>query len=94
MKQAAIVIPDSMGRIKLGKISPKITGFKMTRSPKTGNITLKPLTPKIEPEAERWLRENPVAYKRILRGIEQSKRGEVFYLGDFSKYANGDEDAI
>lgn len=43
------------------------------------------------PERERWLYENPEALERVRKGLEQSKRGEAEYLGDFSKYVEEEE---
>ncbi len=45
-------------------------------------------------ERERWIYENPAAMKSLLKGLEQSKRGEVQYIGDFTQYLDDEDWAI
>ena len=80
--------PDSAGRITIGK-EYKDKLFAIQRQP-NGDILLSPVV--VRHEREVWLYDNKEAMESVLRGIEQSGRGETHDLGSFAQYAEDDED--
>ncbi len=77
--------PDAKGRIALGKLAEGISSFKITQD-KNGRLILEPYAE--IPAREKWLFENKVAQASVRRGLEESARGEVHYLGSFVEYAD------
>lgn len=86
------VRPDAKGRITLGKLAQGVSSYRIEQAP-DGKLILEPYMeiPKVHPR-EQWLYDNPEALASVLRGIEQSKNGQVHYLGDFSQYLNEELD--
>ncbi len=82
-----ILKPDTKGRIVLGKWAKEVTSYHATID-QDGKITLEPYTE--IPLREKWLFANKEALKGVLQGLEESARGEVVSLGDFSKYLEDD----
>jgi hypothetical protein len=81
--------PDSKGRITLGKLAEGISSFRVHKE-SSGKIIMEPF---VEiPERERWLYENPEALEMVRQGLRDSAAGRVKYLGDFSQYANDDDE--
>ena len=75
--------PDAKGRVTLGKLAKGISSFRVSKD-KKNRIVLEPM---VEiPERERWVHEDPKLMKRLKKSLQQSARGETYYLGDFSKY--------
>ena len=85
---AAILKPDSKGRITLGKLAKGVSSFRAFV--KNDHIILEPYTE--IPLREKWLYENPAILNRVQEGLRQSARGEVVSLGDFSKYIGENKD--
>ncbi len=80
---------DSAGRIIIGK-EFRDKPFAVQLQP-DGNILLSPVV--VRHEREAWLYENPEAMASVLRGLDQSARGEGRSLGSFAEYAvEPDED--
>jgi hypothetical protein len=77
--------PDAKGRITLGHRAEGISGYKVTDMG-GGNLMLTAMTE--IPARELWLYKNPEALAMVEEGLRQSARGETYYLGDFSQYAD------
>ncbi len=76
--------PDEAGRIIIGR---QYRGKRFAIQPQlNGDILLSPVV--IRHEREAWLYENPEAMASVLRGLEQSGRGEGVDLGSFAQYAD------
>lgn len=76
--------PDSKRRLSLGEAVTGAGAFNVYRNA-FGQLILDPV--KAVPASEAWLHENPKSLASVRRGIEQSDKGQVHDLGDFSKYA-------
>lgn len=76
--------PDSKKRLSLGEALAGARAFNVYRNA-FGQLILDPV--RAVPASEAWLHENPEALASVRRGIEQSDKGQVHDLGDFTKYA-------
>jgi hypothetical protein len=77
--------PDSKGRISLSKLSPAgVTSYRGHWDKKHNSIVLKPYID--VPAEEAWIFENPEALKKLKKGLNESKKGQVKYLGSFAKH--------
>jgi hypothetical protein len=83
----ATLRPDAKGRITLGQRAAGISGYKVTDLG-DGNLMLTAM--KEIPARELWLYKNPEALAMVEEGLRQAARGETYYLGDFSQYADED----
>ena len=79
-----MVRPDAKGRINLGSRTAGISGYQITDMG-GGNLMLTAM--KEIPARELWLYQNPEALAMVEEGLRQSARGETYYMGDFSQYA-------
>lgn len=89
MKAEKLLRPDAKGRVSLGKYAKGVSSYRVSVDAPTGEITLKPYT-EIQ-LYEKWLFENKEALASVRRGMEQSSKGEIVYLGSFQKYLEEDE---
>ncbi len=80
--------PDAQGRINIGKDYSEKT--YAIRHETNGDIILHPVL--VFHEQEAWLFKNPEALAAVKEGLEQSARGETHDLGDFTQFANDDEE--
>lgn len=91
-EEVTTVRPDPQGRISLRKSqapNSRATAYRTYRG-KGGEILLMPI---VEiPERELWVHENPEVKASIMRGLEQSTRGEVHDLGSFSQYLKEEDE--
>ncbi len=76
--------PDAKKRLTLGEALAGFGAFNVYRNP-VGQLVLDPV--KAVSASEAWLFENPKALASVRLGMEQSARGEIHDLGDFTKYA-------
>ena len=79
--------PDSAGRITIGKENKD--KLYAVQPQANGDILLSPVV--IRHEREAWLFDNAQALESVKRGLEQSARGEIHDLGDFSKFLEDEE---
>jgi len=79
--------PDSAGRITIGKENKD--KLYAVQPQANGDILLSPVV--IRHEREAWLFDNPLALESVKRGLEQSARGEIHDLGDFSEFLEDEE---
>ena len=79
--------PDSAGRITIGKENKD--KLYAVQPQANGDILLSPVV--IRHEREAWLFDNPQALESVKRGLEQSARGELHDLGDFSEFLEDEE---
>jgi hypothetical protein len=86
MAQAAILKPDSKGRVTLGKLAKGVSSFHVIHDEQKGIIVLEPYTE--IPMKESWLYENKKALNQLKKGITDSADGKVAFKEDFSKYLN------
>ena len=82
--------PDSKGRITLGKLAEGVSSFRAQQM-EDGSIVLHPYAE--IPAREHWIFKNPEALASLKRGLADAAAGRVHDLGDFSKYADDDEDS-
>lgn len=75
--------PDTKKRLSLGAALAGAGAFNVYRNT-LGQLILDPV--KAVPASEAWLHENPKALASVRRGMEQSAKGQVHDLGDFTKY--------
>jgi len=80
------VQPDAKKRLSLGAALTGAGAFNVYRNT-LGQLILDPV--KAVPASEAWLHENPKALASVRRGMEQSAKGQVHDLGDFTKYTRG-----
>jgi hypothetical protein len=79
--------PDAAGRITIGKENKD--KLYAVQPQANGDILLSPVV--IRHEREAWLFDNPEALESVKRGLEQSARGEIHDLGDFSEFLEDEE---
>jgi hypothetical protein len=82
-----LLIPDSRGRVTLGRTSPDVIGYRVAYE--QDRIILEPLVG--VPAREAWLYRNPDALGAVMRGLRESKAGKAVPIEDFSRLA-ADED--
>ena len=75
--------PDTKKRLSLGAALAGAGAFNVYRNT-LGQLILDPV--KAVPASEAWLHENPKALASVWRGMEQSAKGQVHDLGDFTKF--------
>jgi hypothetical protein len=75
--------PDTKKRLSLGAALAGAGAFNVYRNT-LGQLILDPV--KAVPASEAWLHENSKALASVRRGMEQSAKGQVHDLGDFTKY--------
>jgi hypothetical protein len=75
--------PDTKKRLSLGAALAGAGAFNVYRNT-LGQLILDPV--KAVPASEAWLHENPKVLASVRRGMEQSAKGQVHDLGDFTKY--------
>lgn len=80
--------PDAKGRIALGELARGVSSFHVSLDKKQ-RIVLEPFSE--IPAREKWLFDNKKALASVLHGIEDSAKGKTKSLGDFRKFADGDE---
>jgi hypothetical protein len=73
---------DEQGCLNL-ELETRSTGYRIFTN-QSGQILLDPIAN--IPEQEQWLWQNPQALASVQQGLEQTAKGEVHYLGDFSQY--------
>lgn len=83
-------LADSKGRLALGSVGAEPGRRYIVR--RQADDTLMLIPARVIPEREMVVWENPDLQRTILRGIEQSERGETTYLGSFSRYAELPDD--
>ncbi|MBU6429058.1 MAG: hypothetical protein KGR26_08615, partial [Cyanobacteria bacterium REEB65] len=87
-KEVATVKRDKKGVLvvsqKGGRKGTRTTKYKQYESAH-GEILLVPIVEILEREA--WLYQNPEALASVQRGLAQSAKGQLKYLGDFSQFA-------
>ena len=88
MRSETILRPDSKGRITLGAVAKGISSYRMVVD-EHQRITLEPYTE--IPARERWLFENKEAMAAVLKGLEQSAKGQTRSLGSFAAHGEDDE---
>jgi len=76
--------PDAKKRLSLGAALAGAGAFNVYRNT-LGQLILDPV--RAVPASEAWLHENPKALASVRRGMEQSAKGQVHDLGDFTRYA-------
>ncbi len=77
------VQPDAKKRLSLGSALAGAGAFNVYRNT-LGQLILDPV--KAVPASEAWIHERPKALASVRRGMEQSAKGEVHDLGDFTQY--------
>lgn len=79
---------DTSGRLALGR---ERAGEQYDVQEQSDGVVI--LTPvAVIPKRELWLHNNPEAKASVLRGLEQSARGEGKSLGSFAEFADGEDD--
>lgn len=81
-----MVRPDAKGRVTLGRLAEGVSSFLVTED--KGKLILEPYTE--IPATEKWLFENPVALKKIRRGLKEANAKRLSDLGSFADYATDD----
>ncbi len=79
---------DTSGRISLGR--ERAGEQYEAKEGRDGVIVLTPVA--VIPKRELWIHNNPEAKASVLRGLEQSARGEGTSLGSFAQYAESEDD--
>jgi hypothetical protein len=82
--ETKILRPDAKGRVALGELAKGISSFHVSIDKKQ-RIILEPFSE--IPAREAWLFANKKALASVLKGIEQSAKGQTVSLGSFAKFA-------
>jgi len=88
MNKAKMIRPDSKGRITLGHLADGVSSYAVFPD-KEGRLILEPH--KDVPARELWLYENKSALSQVKQGLKELAEGKLVDMGDFSKYADEDE---
>ena len=87
-EEIAEVKADSKNRVALGKQGIKATIYKVYRNA-LGQFLLDPQV--TIPAYEQWLFKNKVANQKVLRGLDDARKGRLVKAKeDFSKYIDED----
>jgi hypothetical protein len=83
------VQPDERGRITLGKLAEGVSSYQVFEE-EDGRLVLVPFAE--IPAKEAWLFRNKRALASVKAGLTQSGSGELKSLGDFSQFADADDE--
>lgn len=82
--QERYLIPDSKGRVCLGKSAKGVVRYKLLE--KDGQIILSPEV--AIPASEAWLYKNKQALEAVKQGLQQSADGKTKRRSSFAKYVD------
>jgi len=89
-KPAGEVVADERARLSFGKAGVRRDDRFAVAVSDNGEILLTPLVS--IPKRELFVWENELVREQLSAGLRESAKGEVEDLGDFSKYADDNED--
>lgn len=88
MKSDRVLRPDSKGRVTLGPYARGISAFHVIVDEQDRII----LEPYVEiPAHEKWLFDNPIALRKVKKGLMDSAAGRTSSRGSFAKYLDADD---